>query len=72
MGHMVLGVGSNDVGAVLKQVINISNVFTRGPRWLTLSSYTVAANGAEKGVVMVTSLVLIFWGAQSYLCNGQS
>jgi len=30
MGHMARGVGNNDVGAVLKQVVNISDVFARG------------------------------------------
>ena len=30
MGYVALGVGSIDVGAVLKQVTAISNVFARG------------------------------------------
>jgi len=30
MGHTARGVGSNTVGAVLKQVVKMSNVFVRG------------------------------------------
>ena len=30
MGHVARGLGNNDVGAVLKQVTKISNVFARG------------------------------------------
>jgi len=30
MGHMARDVGNNDVDAVLKQVVKISNVFARG------------------------------------------
>jgi len=29
MGHMARGIGNNNVGAVLKQLVNISNVFAR-------------------------------------------
>jgi len=29
MGHMARGVGNNDVGAMLKQVVNISHAFAR-------------------------------------------
>jgi len=30
VSHVVRGVGNNDVGAMLKQVVKISNVLTRG------------------------------------------
>jgi len=44
MGHMVRGVGSNDVGAVLKQEISISNVFTRGA---SLVDFVVVHSGSK-------------------------
>ena len=46
VGPTARGVGNNDVGAVLKQLVNISNVFTTDARYMTLSSYTMAVNGA--------------------------
>jgi len=44
MGHMARGVGNNDVGAVLKQVVNISDVFARDA---TLFDFVVVYSGSE-------------------------
>ena len=44
VGHMVPGIGSIDMGAVLQQVVNFKHIRQETPPCLTLSSYTVAAN----------------------------
>jgi len=44
MGHMARGVGNNEVGAVLKQAIKISNVFNRSA---TLFDFVVVYSGSK-------------------------
>jgi len=44
MGCMTRGIGNNDMGAVLKQVVKISNVFTRGA---TLFDFVVVYNSRK-------------------------
>jgi len=57
MDPTVLGVGNNDVSAVLKQVVKIFNVFATGCHAVGLCRHTTAAN-CEPGAKLMSTIAL--------------
>ena len=61
--HMASGVGNNDVGYVLKQVVKISDVICEWAlRCLTFSPYTMATNGALGAKCDVNNCLVLIRG----------
>ena len=60
MGPTAHGVGNNDAGAVVKQVVEISNIFARGRHGVCILLYIQWQQMAHRGQRSVMPTIALF------------